>query len=148
MRPLPEYLNRNLPQCLRLTRVLAELDRDLFCVWNGRTQRYEVWGPSKSQGWAMLSAVEKPDGTPIHPDVYPTWILADLRSRRDQTPDARKLLEQNARQVEKAWDAAMEEAGEMTKYVAKAVLEEAHGALRFGADDVFRGLRAAYGGAL
>lgn len=142
MRPLPEYLRPDLAECERLTRVLRTMDPYLFCVWNGRSQRYEVWGRSESQGVAFLTAVEGPDGRPANPDVYPMFILADLRAR-DRDPDMQAILEHNAQVAEKAWREQMDALGEEATYVAKAVAQEAAGALRWGCADVFLGLRNA-----
>lgn len=142
MRPLPEYLRPDLPECQRLTRVLRSMDPYLLCAWNGRSARYEVWGPSKSEGHAFITAVENLDGTPMHPDTYPTLILADLRAR-DRDPDMRRILEHNAQLVERNWHAEMDSLGDEAAYVAKAVAQEAIGALRYGVADVFLGLRNA-----
>jgi hypothetical protein len=144
-RPLPDYLNTDLEACRRLTRVLAQMDAKLFCAWNARAERYEVWGPSQSLGFAFLTAVENPaNGQPCHPDLYPTFILADLRAR-ERPFNAQAKLEENAKAVEREWDTVMSEAKDRAEYVARAVREEVTGALRHGADDVFLGLRAAEG---
>jgi hypothetical protein len=141
---LPEHLRPNLPECQRLTRVVACIDRKLRCVWNGQTQRYELWGPSREFGWAFISAVEK-DGAPMHPDCYPVLMLATLRAR-DQPLNMKAIAERNAQRVEREWQATMDEAGEAAKYVAAAVAQEAIGAARHGSQDVMDGLRFAYEG--
>ena len=142
MRPLPDFLNPNLASCKRLTRVLAAMDPHLFCVWNSRSHRFEVYGASKTEGFAFLTAVEDPQGRPCNPEIYPMHILADLRAR-DRDPNMREILEHNAKVAEKAWHSAMDEIGEEAAYVAKAVAQESIGALRHGVLDVFVGLRNA-----
>jgi hypothetical protein len=146
MPELPVFINPNLPECRRLTRVLATLpDSQLFCVWNSRTKRYEVWGPSQNYGVYPVTAVEDPQGAPCNPDLYPMYILADLR-RRDVDPNMRSVMEHNAQLAEKAWQAEMDTMGDYAQYVAKAVAQEVGGAVRYGAADVYLGLRNAMHG--
>jgi hypothetical protein len=145
VKPIPDYLKRDMPECQRLTRVLAQMDPHLWCAWNARSERYEVYGRSQSQGWAFLSAVEGPDGRPAHPDIYPSFVLADLRSR-DRDPNMAQILEHNAQMVQRSWEREMDSLGDAAAYVAKAVAQEAGGALRFGVADVMLGLQSAMTG--
>ena len=90
----------------------------------------------------MISVVEGPDGSYCHPDTYPMYVLAELR-RRDRPLNIRQMSEETAKAAEREWDAAQSEMGEQAKYVARAVAQEAAGALRGGSADVLLGLRLA-----
>ena len=143
---LPAYCNPNLPQARRLTQTLRALDSSLVGVWNGASQSFQVWGPSKLEGMALLLDLTKPDGTPIDPDVYPSIVLDNLFQRQDAREFRDRISEDRQRkELNKRWEQAMDSAGERAKYVAKAVAQERTGTLRYGLKDVFAGLRAAEG---
>jgi hypothetical protein len=141
---LPSYVNTDLPAARRLTHVLNAMDPQLRAGWNKIVQRFEVWGPSRSAGWALILRVERPDGSYLDPEVYPHVLLDQLHSRQQPLDD---LEARHAKEMERRWLALMDAAGERAKYVAKAVAQEASGTLRYGLADVFAGLAAAEGAA-
>lgn len=148
MPSLPDYCNERVPGAMRLTRTLRALDPELVACWNGITERFEVWAPSKSAGVACVLRVEHPDGSPLDPDVYASQIIARLYQQQmgltgENSADAIDL--RNIQRAEREWRRQLDELGERSKYVAKAVAQETYGTLRHGAADVMRGLRAAEG---
>lgn len=145
MHPIPDYLSTQQESCRRLTRVLRPLPGPLLACWNRRSQRFEVWTPSNEYGWACVAVVETPDGRPCSPDVYPLYVLADLRSRLNRK-DVGGMVAAHAEAVNKRWNEEMDEAGEAARYVAKAVAAEIGGTLRGGGQDVAMSLRSAMEG--
>lgn len=145
MRPLPEYLNPSLPAARRLTKVLRTIDQDVLCAWNGRSQCYEVWGPSREYGWACLKMLLDEQHQPISPDLYPMYVLGEMHARLERL-DAKELMEGNMRRLQREWSAELDTMGEAAKYVAAAVGQEAESALRHGAADVLLGLNLALQG--
>lgn len=144
--PLMPWHKTDRPECRRLNAVLKSVDPNAFTVYNQALRRHEVWVPSVSQGEALLFALESDQGQPIHPDGYANVVLAQMAEmRRDPEELIRETTEHNERLRRRQRQAFVDEFAEVAAYVDPAIQQEADGALRFDVDDVFRGLRAAYG---
>ena len=144
--PLMPWHKTDRPECRRLNRILRAIDPAVFTVYNQALRRHEVWAPSMGQGETLLFALESDQGQPIHPDGYGQHVLAQLAGMR-KGPEAviREVTEHNERLAARQRQALEEEVLEVTRYVAPALQEEAGGAPRRRAEDVFRGVRAAFG---
>lgn len=144
-RLLPWWIDTQDPEAARGNRMIRTVDPNFVVGRNGRTGRFEIWGPSLSAGgWVQLQEVRADDGTPFLGTVPWEQVVRVMLAARESAETAVDRVYEHNRRLDASRRAAQRnEFREKTHYFAKAVGREFHGDGRWNAADVSKGFHLA-----